>query len=122
MDYVYWNRGLLLAAILIVIGGMAVVSARSIQDRFFAVGVLTQGMVGLFVVSGTFHQRVELAVVAIALMLVSALWCLWDRGLSHVYPLDSTRSARGRDMSTDLPVRDTGDSILHQADVSEGAR
>ena len=77
-----WNRGLLLAAILIAIGAMAVVSSRSVKDRFFAIAALTQGIVVVFVVSGSFHQRSELSAMTVALMIVCGLWCLWDRDLS----------------------------------------
>jgi hypothetical protein len=93
MEFVNWNRGLLLSGILIVIGGMAVVSARSWRDRCFAVGVLTQGIVVVFAVGGAFHQRAELPAVAMALIVLSALWCLWDRDISHVPTLESSRLA-----------------------------
>ena len=79
MEIVNWNRGLALAAILISIGVMAVVSARSLRDRSIAIGILTQGVVIAFVVSGAYYGRSELSAVAIPLIFLSAVWCFWDR-------------------------------------------
>ena len=76
MTFADWNHGLLFAAVLTVMGAMLLVSAVTRRDRLIALGVLSQGIVVAFVVSGTFHGRSELLLAALALVVLVGLWSL----------------------------------------------
>lgn len=76
MTFADWNHGLLFAAVLTVMGAMLFVSAATRRDRLIALGVLSQGIVVAFVVSGTFHGRSELLLAALALVVLVGLWSL----------------------------------------------
>ena len=75
MDSAGWNRGLMLAALLIVIAGMKMVAAVTRRHRLIAVGMAMQAIVLAFVFNGMFYQRPELPSVAVALVAVLGLWC-----------------------------------------------
>ncbi len=76
MTFADWNHGLLFAAVLTVMGTMLFVSAVAVRDRLIALGVLSQGIISAFVVSGSFHGRSELMLAAIALVVLVGLWSL----------------------------------------------
>ena len=76
MTFADWNHGLLFAAVLIIMGAMQFVSAATTRDRLIALGVLSQGIVVTFVVSGSFHGRSELLLAALALVVLACLWSL----------------------------------------------
>ncbi len=74
MGYAIWNQELLLAALLVVVAGMGLVSARSSRDRLLAIGVLAQATLIVFVANGTFHGRNELSFGGLVLLAVIGLW------------------------------------------------
>jgi len=80
MTFADWNHGLLFAVVLIIMGAMLFVSAATTRDRLLALGVLSQGIVVTFVVSGSFHGRSELLLAALALAALAlvVLACLWS--------------------------------------------
>lgn len=90
MDYVDWNRGLLLGSLLIVIAAMSLVTGRSPRDRLLAVGIVTQGIAMLFVMAGDFFPRNEFELAALGML---GLFCLWSGWKSVTDWLD--RSPKG---------------------------
>jgi FtsH-binding integral membrane protein len=99
MDHIDWNRGLLLGCLLITIGGMAVVAARSVRDRVLAMGVLVQGIAIVFVTGGSYLFRDEFDLASAALLLMFCLWGIWmipiaKRSVQATEP-DATVSADG---------------------------
>jgi hypothetical protein len=76
MDASNWNRGLMLASLLIVIAGMKLVAAQTRHQRLLAAGMAMQAIVLAMVFNGAFFQRSELTSVAIALVAMLGLWCL----------------------------------------------
>src|SRR5688500_7422977 len=74
MGYADWNQELLLAALLVAVAGMGLVSARSSRDRLLAIGVLAQAILLVFVANGAFHGRNELSFGGLVLLAVVALW------------------------------------------------
>lgn len=88
MELIDWNRGLLHGSALVVIGAMAIVAGRSVRDRLFSVGILTQGIAIFLVAGGTFFSRTDFDVLAAVILVVACLWCVW------MIPLRSAASAQ----------------------------
>lgn len=111
MDYADWNRGLLLSELLIVIAGMALVSARSTRDALLAVGVLVQGIVMTFAAGGAYFPRAEFAVATSALMAIFGLWCLW---------MNTSGRSTGEQATPMRPVADEITGVAVADDRSQG--
>ena len=77
MDYVDWNRGLLLGGLLIVIAAMALVAGHTKRDRLMAAGVLAQGIAMTFVAGAAFYPRAGLEIAALVLIVLWSLWSVW---------------------------------------------
>ena len=93
MDFVDWNRNLLLGALLIVIAGMSLVSGRTVRDRILAAGILSQGILMTFVAGSAYFPRAELEIAATTIFVVFCSWCVWF-----------TRDQRDQSHSSDPPV------------------
>lgn len=76
MNFAEWNHGLLLAVVLVIVGGMLLVGAASLRERLIAVGTLSQAVVLAFVTNGAFHGRSDLPLAAIVLASLFILWSL----------------------------------------------
>ncbi len=89
MNSAEWNQGLLLSAVLVIVGGMLLVGAASLRERLIAVGTLSQAIVVAFVTNGAFHGRSDLPLAALVLASLFALWSwLGSLGQSDVEAAD----------------------------------
>jgi hypothetical protein len=76
MNFAEWNQGLLLSVVLVIVGGILLVGASSLQERLIAIGTLAQAVVLAFVTNGAFHGRSDLLLAAIVLASLFVLWSL----------------------------------------------
>lgn len=76
MNFAGWNHGLLLAVVLVIVGGMLLVGAASLRERLIAIGTLSQAVVLAFVTNGAFHGRSDLPLAAIVMASLFVLWSL----------------------------------------------